>query len=107
MSILCIPTTSGGGGGTHTNILVIGDCRWDDGSADDADVPASNPGFTGGCQNGTPVQTELTNTILNDCQWDNGSENSNDKPASFVSDGLLHVYTCVNGVLGIVDVPAP
>ena len=91
---------------SHTNTL-IGDCRWDDGSVDNADVPASNPGFTGGCLNGTPVQTPLTNFVLNDCQWDDGLENPNDKPDPVISDGFLIIYTCTNGVLGSVVTPAP
>ena len=108
VSILCIlSTTGGGGGGTKTNTAVIGDCQWDDGSPDDADVPSADFGFTAGCQNGTPTLTPKTNNNGIDCQWDDGSPYPADKPDAFIENGFLTTYTCINDTLGTVVTPVP
>ncbi len=58
VSLLCIatpPTGSGGGGGSHVDTFP-GDCRFDDGTPNDADIPptitTAGTTSTGVCNNG-------------------------------------------------------
>jgi Collagen triple helix repeat (20 copies) len=107
ISLVCVPTPQidPNGGGPKTNLLITGDCRWDDGTADDADVPASDPGFTGGCQNGLPIQTPKTNTVLFDCKWDDDSPDPTDKPPDTAN--LFYGCNSANELITIIPPVTP
>ena len=76
ITLSCVATSSGGGGGgggggTNTT---LGDCRNDDGSINDADVPAGGPNQIGACSNGVPSFACMAGFADVDGQPGNGCE---------------------------------
>jgi hypothetical protein len=96
VSVVCVPTSTGGGPEIDTH---LGDCKFDDGTANNADLP---PDFfsagvlnVGTCQAGTPVYTAEVDTHPGDCKFDDGTANGADHPpASTDGDGQIHIGTC-------------
>jgi len=95
----------GGGGGSQTNTLVLGDCRWDDGSIDSADIPAAGPHMAGLCFGGTPgFQCEIgwdnaDGDPSNGCELNLSTDVHNcGQVGADVSNVPHAISACVNGV---------